>query len=79
MQSDVKFSFINIGTGITTSVKKLAHLMIKLSGKPLAPEYDDLPVGDIKESQADVDLAKKLIDWSFETNLEQGLQKFFFN
>lgn len=79
MKSNTDFVFLNIGTGITTSVKELADLMIKLSRKSLQPEFDDLPEGDVKESQADVSLAEKLIDWSYETNLEDGLKKFFFS
>ena len=35
MQSNTDFAHLNIGTGITTSIKELANLMIKLSGKPL--------------------------------------------
>ena len=79
MKSDFKNGFINIGTGITTSVAELANLMIKLSNKHLKPIFTDLPEGDVKASQADVNLAKKLIGWEYETSLEPGLRKFFFN
>ncbi|MGI0077876.1 MAG: NAD-dependent epimerase, partial [Nitrosopumilaceae archaeon] len=68
-----------IGTGIATSINDLANLMIKLSGKSLVPIHSNLPEGDVKQSQADVHLAKQLINWMFETNLEDGLKKFFFN
>jgi len=78
MQSNTDFAFLNIGTGITTSVKELAYLMIKLSRKSLEPIFDKLPQGDVKESQADVTLAKKLIGWTSETSLENGLKNFFF-
>jgi UDP-glucose 4-epimerase len=78
MQSNTDFAFLNIGTGIATSINDLANLMIKLSGKSLVPIHSKLPEGDVKESQADVHLAKQLINWMFETNLEDGLKKFFF-
>ncbi len=78
MESNTDFSFLNIGTGIPTSVKELAQLMINLSGKSLEIKYDKLPQGDVKESLADVSLAKKLIGWNYETSLKNGLQKFFF-
>ena len=71
-------SFLNIGTGISTSIKTLAELMIELSGKTLEISYDDLPLGDVKESLADVSLAKELINWNYETLLKNGLKKFFF-
>ena len=79
MQSDFNNGFVNIGTGITTSVAELANLMIKLSNKTLKPIFTDLPEGDVKASQADVNLAKKLVSWEYETSLEAGLRKFFFN
>ena len=78
MQSNTDFTHLNIGTGITTSIKQLANLMISLSGKSLEAKFDELPEGDIKESQADVSLAKKMIHWSYETNLENGLSDSFF-
>ena len=78
MQSDTDFTHLNIGTGITTSIKELANLMIRLSGKPLETKFDQLPQGDIKESQADVSLAKKMINWSYKTSIEDGLENFFF-
>jgi len=79
MQSDFNNGFVNIGTGITTSIAELANLMIKLSNKTLKPIFTDLPEGDLKASQADVNLAKKLIGWEYETSLEAGFRKFFFN
>ncbi|MBM2819611.1 MAG: UDP-galactose-4-epimerase [Nitrosarchaeum sp.] len=79
MQSSTDFAFLNIGTGIVTSINDLANLMIKLSGKSFVPIPANLPEGDVKESQADIHLAKQLVNWMFETNLEDGLKKFFFS
>jgi UDP-glucose 4-epimerase len=78
MESNIDFSFLNIGTGLSTSIKTLAEVMIELSGKTLEINYDDLPLGDVKESLADVSLAKELINWNYDTLLENGLKKFFF-
>ena len=78
MESNTDFSFLNIGTGISTSIKTLAEVMIELSGKTLEISYDDLPLGDVKESLADTSLAKKLINWNYNTFLKNGLKKFFF-
>ncbi|MCV0430365.1 NAD-dependent epimerase/dehydratase family protein [Nitrosopumilus sp.] len=78
MNSKTDFAFLNIGTGIVTSILDLAKIMIKLSGKSLEIKFLKLPEGDVKESQADVNLSKKLINWTYETPLEQGLKNFFF-
>ena len=78
MESKTDFSFLNVGTGISTSIKELAEVMIELSGKKMEINYDDLPLGDVKDSLADVSLAKRLINWNYETSLKNGLKKFFF-
>ena len=78
MESNTDFSFLNIGTGISTSIKTLAEVMIELSGKTLEISYDNLPLGDVIESLADTSLAKKLINWNYDTLLKNGLKKFFF-
>jgi len=78
MESELTFSFLNIGTGISTSIRKLAEIMIELSGKQLELTFDDLPDGDIKNSLAEISLAKKLINWNYETSLKNGLKNLFF-
>jgi len=77
MNSSIDHGFFNIGTGNAISIKELAFLMIKLSGKSVEPVYDNLPEGDIKNSLADISLAKKLLSWKPETNLEEGLGTLF--
>jgi len=77
MKSNEKSGFFNIGTGIVTSIKNLAELMIRLSGKSLKPEYSNLPEGDIKLSQADIHLAENNLSWRPKITLEDGLKKLF--
>lgn len=73
MKSDIGNGFFNIGTGIKTSIKDLANLMIKLSGYSLEPIFTK-PVGrDIKESQADISLANQLLNWKPKISLREGL------
>ena len=77
MISDVKHGFFNIGTGKSISINDLAHLMIKISGKSIQPKYEDLPLGDIKLSIADISNSIKLLNWKPNTTLEEGLQTLF--
>jgi len=79
MKSNFDFGFLNIGTGIATSILELAKLMIKLSKKDLELTFGELPPGDVLKSQADTKFTKESIDWSYTTSLESGLKKFFFN
>lgn len=76
-ESKTEHAFINIATGIMTSVKELAEIMIKLSGLSLKPIYEKAREGDIVKSQADTSMAKNLLNWEPKTSLEEGLKKIF--
>jgi len=76
-ENKIEHAFINIATGVMTSVKELAEIMIRLSGLSLEPIYEKARVGDIEKSQADTSLAKDLIDWVPKITLEEGLKKIF--
>jgi len=77
MTSSIDYGFFNVGTGIAISIKDLAYLMIKISGKDLELVFDKLPEGDVKNSQADVTLAKKMLGWEYSTKLKDGLSTLF--
>jgi len=79
MESQADKNFINIGTGLPTSIKELAHLMIQLSGKSLEPTYEKLPKGDVKTSLAGTVLSEKLLSWKPKLSLEEGLRRYFFS
>jgi UDP-glucose 4-epimerase len=76
-ENKIEHAFINIASGVMTSVKELAEIMIRLSGLSLNPIYEKTREGDITKSQADITLAKNLINWEPKTNLEEGLKKIF--
>jgi len=73
----IEHAFMNIATGVMTSVKELAAVMIRLSGLSIEPTYEQAREGDIEKSQADISLAKNLINWVPKTTLEEGLEKIF--
>ncbi len=56
--SNVDHAFLNIATGITTSVNDLAKIMINLSGEKLVPEHVDSRPGDIKKVRQTLALQK---------------------
>lgn len=79
MKSNVKYGFFNIGTGITTSIKNLTNLMIRLSGNSLMPVYENLPKGDIQLSQSNILLSKNHFSWEPKIRLEEGLRELIIN
>ena len=77
MESKANHAFINIGSGTALSILDLANIMIRVSGLNLKPVHTSPLGGDVRASQADITLAKKLLNWEPETKLEQGLRKIF--
>lgn len=63
----------NVGAQGSITVKKLAETIIRLSGKPLAPEHLAPRGGDVRHSQADASRAYDAFGFRAETNMEQGL------
>lgn len=75
MGSKVNFAFINIGTGTALSINDLADMIIKASGLTIKPVHGTPLEGDVRDSQADVSLAKKLFSWQAETKLKDWLNE----
>ena len=61
----------NIGNGKSTTIKDLAELMISISGKRLEITHIDSLKGDIRNSHADISLAKKEIKYSPKFDLDK--------
>lgn len=75
MESKVDSGFFNIGTGIATSIKELAQIMIELSHSPVDLIFSEPLKGDIKKSQAYTKLTEKVLGWKFTVDLKSGLQE----
>ena len=75
MKSSVNHALINIGSGIATSINELADMIMQLSGLKIDPIHDDALEGEIRSSQADIGLAKSLLDWMPKTRLESWLEQ----
>lgn len=77
MQSKIKNGFFNIGSGRDISILELAKIMINISGLDLKFVFAPLPNGDVKLSQADTSLSKKLLGWESSIPFEEGLKQLF--
>ena len=73
MDSNVKCQFLNVGSGLPTSVLDLANLVIDASGLSLKPIHCPALSGDVKTTQADLTLIKKLLGWQPKTKLKDWL------
>jgi len=75
-RTDVPSDPINIGTGIATSIKELAKLLIDITGRrDLKPAFDQPRTGDIKHSCADISKARRVLGYEPKVPLRKGLIK----
>ena len=73
MDSNIKYKFLNVGTGFSISVLDLANACIEASGLSLKPVHGPQLLGDILDSKADLELIKKSLEWKPITKLEDWL------
>jgi UDP-glucose 4-epimerase len=62
---------INLGSGEGTSVKQIIDLFAKISGQPIPYQVKPRRAGDIASFYADAGLAKELLDWQVDRDVEQ--------
>lgn len=65
---------INVGSGVKTSISKLANVLVGLSGlRGVKPVYAEARAGDIRQSYADLRKAEKMLHYKPKTSLSEGL------
>lgn len=66
---------LNIATGRRTSINELVEAIGAALGKPVRTENLTTRVGDVKDSWADVDEARKLLGYEASVELADGLRR----
>lgn len=72
---DSNWSCLNIGGGSRISINELLNLISKITGKELNVTYIQSQKGDVDHTYADISLAKKVIGYVPEMNIENGIKK----
>lgn len=65
----------NGGTGARITLNQVLKLLEKLSGKKIRAKYNPPRTGDIRDSQADISLAEKVLGYKPLVHFEEGLQR----
>ena len=65
----------NGGTGARITLNQVVKLLEKIVGKKLQVKYDPPRPGDIRDSQAEISLAKKVLGYSPLVMFEEGLAR----
>jgi UDP-glucuronate decarboxylase len=73
MEQDRAIGPVNLGNPRETSILEMARLILELVGGNSRIVHHDLPADDPIRRRPDVSLAKKLLDWAPEVDLETGL------
>ena len=67
---------IDLGTGLNTPVKKVAELIIEITGSKSKIKYVPLRTGEVKvHTKADLTNAKKYLDWEPTVELREGIKR----
>ncbi|MBU2227518.1 MAG: NAD-dependent epimerase/dehydratase family protein [Proteobacteria bacterium] len=67
---------MDIGTGINTPVKKVAEMIIEITGSKSKIKYMPLRTGEVKvHTKADNANAKKYLDWEPKVDLREGIKR----
>jgi UDP-glucose 4-epimerase len=66
---------INVATGSRISLNELFGTVKKLTGAGVEPIYKETRAGDVRDSQADIGKARRLLGYEPSVTFEQGLEQ----
>ncbi len=66
----------NLGTGISTSVNEVVSTIKEVTGSKVVPKHGP-PVIEPRNSKADINKAKKLLDWKPEYSFKEGIKEMY--
>jgi UDP-glucose 4-epimerase len=72
---DASGKVFNVGTGSRFTLNQTLGLLEKISGRNAKARYDPPRIGDIRDSQADISLAKKILRYEPTVSFEEGLNR----
>jgi UDP-glucose 4-epimerase len=73
--SDVTDEVFNVGVGIQTTLNELCHLLLKVAGSNLKPEYHEArKVNNVQARRATTEKAEKMLGFKAHVDLETGLK-----
>jgi UDP-glucose 4-epimerase len=74
-KNDFTDAVFNVASGVETSLKELAELLLKVMGSELSPEFGpERKVNGVTRRVADINRARKLLGFDPKVSLEDGLR-----
>lgn len=68
---------VNIGTNRSIGVDELAYIVMNIAGKDLTIKHDLTKPQGVRGRNADINLARKVLDWEPKIELEDGMDKLY--
>lgn len=65
----------NVGCGGRMTVNDLAHAIARVMGSDIRPTYEPARAGEVRDSQADISAAARVLGWVPRVNVEEGLRR----
>jgi len=65
----------NGGTGARITLNKVLELLTRITGRAIEAKYDPPRTGDIRDSQADISLSRKVLGYEPQVDFEEGLRR----
>jgi len=76
LESEIADHAFNVGTGISTTLSQLCGALLRLVGSELEPEYREArKLGDASVRRAAIEKAEKLLHFSAQLGLEEGVRR----
>jgi nucleoside-diphosphate-sugar epimerase len=72
---DASGKVFNGGTGVRVTLNQVLKMLEKITGRKIQPKYDHPRTGDIRDSQADISLARIILGYQPLVHFEEGLQR----
>ena len=66
---------INVADGGQTTLLQLLTLLSQMLGRSIEPDFQPARVGDVRESLADITLARRLLGYEPNVRLEEGIKR----
>jgi UDP-glucose 4-epimerase len=65
----------NVACGARISLLQLVDTINSIAGKKVTPQFDPPRPGDVRDSQADISKAQKLLGWTPRVDFREGVEK----
>ena len=76
LNKNLRFEIINLGNNKPVSLKEFISIIEKVLGKKAKIKKEKIPEGDVPLTFADIEKAKKLLDYNPKVSIEEGMKKF---